>query len=752
MKWTRHALIPCLIVLAGVARGASPPSEQQSRFRYFVPYIRQHDLPVNLGPTGAWGYVARDWIVVKGTAPGSPADKLLLPCDLLTGAAGKPFGEDGDPRVALGNAVTRAEARGGTLTLSILRDGAAKTVTIPLRVVGAYAPTWPAECRKSERILDEACRFLAENAHRRVIETGNVRRTMNALLLLASGKIEHLDIVRRAAYRVLDDPLTGGYTGWSRSYAGILLTEYYLATGDPTVLPKLDYLGKATAEGQMLCGSWGHRMPWGAYGAVNQIGLACFLSLVLIEECGVDVDDAAMKRSADFFAKYAGKGWVPYGDHVPWRGTSGNGKNGIAAVAYALLDGHRYEVDEFAKSTAASHAYREVGHTGAYFSFAWGPLGAAFAPKQSFRVFLDKQAWYYDLARTHDGGMVCQPNPENLSGRTPGTYTRWGADWTTGAMALFYALPGRRLRILGAPPGVFALKPSAAVAPAAALFRQKKWRELAAWLKRATADAKGLREAYERMEQDVALTLKAVEANLGKGDVLTASEQLAAVKRLLGEERLKMAELAKTLGTEAVQQEIEIGKDYYRALGSHLLDRRARGRMSSVAQRSKGYYGKAAAKALADAPPLPAPPRWTMLPPASTGEPLSWRVLALKADADAPKGWTRVEFDDEEWQAAATKGKGVQWKGARALLRGRFRLDKVDASQLALTLNGPPETVVCLNGHRLTTMIQTPKRPDDLVPLHAKAPELLRKGENVIAVYVPKGRGLDLGLRGATAK
>jgi hypothetical protein len=414
--------------------------------------MRRMDLPVQLGPTGLAGYVYKSGIVITQVRSDGPAASKIEPGDYLVGAQGERFASGQDPRKALGLVISEVEGGDGKLQLELLRADTSLTRYVRLERRGSYSATWPISCQKSERILQEACDYLLRHQESALFRTNHVTRGANGLLLLASAELRHLELARRTAYRIVKDPLTAGYTGWSRSYAGIFLAEYYLATRDEIVVPKLKELARTIPAGQMACGSWGHRMPFDGYGAVNQIGLACWLAMILIEECGIDVDDEAMQRSADFFAQFAGKGWVPYGDHTPYRGKSGAGKNALAAVAFDLLDQRERETREYAISTAASFDYREIGHTGAFFSFLWGPLGAWRASQEDFVRFVEEQRWYYDLARTHDGGFVCQPNPENLSGRTPGSYTQWGAPGTTGAMALFYALPGGRLRIFGKSP------------------------------------------------------------------------------------------------------------------------------------------------------------------------------------------------------------------------------------------------------------------------------------------------------------
>jgi hypothetical protein len=505
-----------------------------------------------------------------------------------------------------------------------------------------------------------------------------------------------------------------------------------------------------------------------------------------------------MRRSTEFFVEFAGKGWVPYGDHRPWRGRSGNGKNGSAAVVFDLLGTHPDAVAEFGKTVAASYKYREEGHTGAFFSFLWGPPGAIRAPREMFREFVDRQTWYYDLSRTHDGGIVCQPNPENLSGRTPGVYTRWGPGWTTGGMALLYALPTKRLRILGGEKGIFAQRPPASLRKALALFNGKKWREAAAFLEShlkkpgispgERAYALGLLGACKRLEESATVATKAIDENIQKGDLYLASEQLKALTRLLGEERPQMAELRRVLEGEATEKQIEIAKEYYRALRGYATRPGEWRRMENVAKKGEDYYAKLAAKALAAAEPPPEQPKleWQTLLASAAGPQLApkepkrkletreadaelsdaaleagWRYFEW-GDAAMPRelaGWFLPELDHSSWKAgrapfSPAKGKGTVWSKRHIVLRKTFDMKDTTYIQLSLVMNCPPGTQVYLNGYRVVEVVSTPGQPYEPVLLREKAVELLKKGENLIAVYGQKGRGatLDVGLRAARAK
>lgn len=710
---------------------------------------------LTLGPTGARGWVHQHRIHIIDVAPGSPAEGLLKRHDTIVGAAGARFGEGTDPRVWLGDAIDRAQSDEGRGRLALLfeRDGKGLTiVVIQLPVLGSYSATWPFECAKSARILDEACAYLArmQYPHGGVQSEFDMATMWSGLPWLASGDPRYLDNARRAAYRLTAQSYSiTGLNCWPCGYGGLFMAEYYLATGDRNVLPWLEKHAGVMAVGQMKCGSWGHSAPWGGYGAVNQIGLVCYAALLLTKECGIPVNEAVLERSATFFKSYAGKGWVPYGDHVPWRGPSGNGKNALAAVAFQLLGTEPDAVRAFSRSVARSHPYREDGHTGSFFSFFWGPPAAIHAGEGEFRTFLDAQRWYYALCRGHDGGVWCQPNPENLSGRTPGSYTWSGPEFSTGGMALVYALPLKRLRILGAERSVFGRKLPKPLAQARALYEQRKWAELDAALEKLPADQKSLGQqlatAAKLQRESVTHTLSRFGDSIAAGDAYRASELLKSLERLLGKDDPRLAAAQKTMSEN--ERWVEEGRKYYEAWWT----------LRDYTWQSWHYYGQQAKAVLDHAAPVP-PGHWTPILAASEKAPQTWKMLALDGGAAPPKGWQEPGFDDSKWASGpapvVSRGKkGLVWTTPAVLLRKTF-----DAADAAATLRLKLKSVkgqvvqVYLNGMLVATAVGTARRGYASIPLDPAAGKLLKQGRNCIAVHglseVGKGQSLDIGLDG----
>ena len=104
--------------------------------------------------------------------------------------------------------------------------------------------------------------------------------------------------------------------------------------------------------------------------------------------------------------------------------------------------------DFFSRMATAAHAEREWGHTGNFFNLLWALPGVSRAGPAATGAYLAETAWYYDLARDHEGRFTHQGIPGEPD------MDQYGGWDTTGAMLLAYALPERRLAITGRTPSV----------------------------------------------------------------------------------------------------------------------------------------------------------------------------------------------------------------------------------------------------------------------------------------------------------
>jgi len=334
-------------------------------------------------------------------------------------------------------------------------------VEIRLPVLGTYSETAPYDCPKTERMLRRALGVLESREDWGIFG-------IKALAFLATGEQKYIRLVHDYLHEVNwakpDFKMSvesGGLVAWGAGYRNLVLTEYYLATGDEYVLPAIREHALKTAMGQSNGGAWGHGFAWtslnggrlhgrlGGYGAVNQAGLPCFLALVLSKKCGIEhpeIDDA-IERARRFFRQFVGKGSIGYGYHRPSleihcngrNGMSGNGKNGIAAVVFGLLgdsSAHQF----FTMLTISTHNTCEYGHSGNSYSYFWDPLGANYGGPRAAAAFHKELRWYYALTRMPDGSFVNQP--------LGGFYGRGTLDATV-AHVLMMASPRRAIYLTG---------------------------------------------------------------------------------------------------------------------------------------------------------------------------------------------------------------------------------------------------------------------------------------------------------------
>ena len=425
------------------------------------------DNTYNLGPTGALGWMHVEdgmtknsrQILITAVENSSPAAGKLEVGDVILGVFGKPFTEDA--RRVFGRAIGQAEgeAARGLLPLKVSRKGTVQEIVLKLQVMGNYSETSPYNCPKAKKILEQGLVILAKNP-----DKDNSLHT-NELALLAAGRPEDLEILRKSAHEIAKktpdlealwkDSSRGDIATWSHGYNNLFLCEYYLATGDKTVLPAIQSYTTTIARGQGVFGTWGHgHVPPGPagqlngpvppYGPVNATGLTCFISMVLAEKCGVKVPEIkpAIARANKFFGYYVGKGAIPYGEHSPGAVHDDNGKNSMAAIAFAL-QGRGAETQFFAKMVTASYESREWGHTGNGLSYQWGPVAANAGGPKAMVAFMKELRWYYDLARRWDGSFV------NIATGGGVNSSYHGAISATGSYLLGYAVPLKKIYITG---------------------------------------------------------------------------------------------------------------------------------------------------------------------------------------------------------------------------------------------------------------------------------------------------------------
>ena len=377
--------------------------------------------------------------------PGSPAEATgkLAKGQIIESINGQKLA-DIDPRIQLGQILAAAEAKDGVLKFAI--KGESELVTVKVPVLGAYSPTWPLNCQKSDKIVRQVADYLRKPDSQKGLAG------IGVLFLLSTGDDRDLAVAAEWARNVKPHRYP-----WYIGYGGIPLCEAYLRTGDKEILYNIQEWVKNAAETQYL-GGWlgrGGVTPSYGNGHLNAAGTHVVTFLMLAKECGAEVPDHTLHSALEHFYRYAGRGGNPYGDNRPEYGFVDNGKNGLLAFAMAAAasltqewEGSVYSQarDVCAMQSFYTTSFMLHGHTGGGIGELWrsASMGLLHDKKpQQYREFMDNRQWHYDLSRRYDGSF-------GILGGAGYDKEQWGV-----AYPLAYTIPRKTLRITGAPQSKF---------------------------------------------------------------------------------------------------------------------------------------------------------------------------------------------------------------------------------------------------------------------------------------------------------
>jgi hypothetical protein len=403
----------------------------------------------NLGPVGIGINLIRPGMTmqVNNVEPGSPAEKTgkLQKGQIIESINGKVLKEI-DPRVILGDIVTAAEANDGKVVLKIQGAG---DVAVNIPVMGAYSETWPLNCPKSDKIV----RNLAE-----VLAKDEKPRWGSVLFLLSTGE-EDLAVVKRW----MKDIKTIGGMNWEKGYKGPGLCEYYLRTGDQSVLPVIKQMTEELRV-NMFNGGWSGRGAPAAFtysvgtGQVHASGVHCMSFLLMAKLCGVEVDKYMFDEAFAQFYRFAGHGNVAYGTNLPEGGFRDNGKtSGLAfGLGAAAMVDPKGEDSVYAKArdNSAMKAFYatnwfHAAHTGGGMGEIWHHSAVNQMREKrplQYRSFLDTRRWVMDLSRRFDGSIGIAGMDDRYDRSATEDNMAWGTYF-----ALTYTFPRKHLQLFGAP-------------------------------------------------------------------------------------------------------------------------------------------------------------------------------------------------------------------------------------------------------------------------------------------------------------
>lgn len=697
-----------------------------------------------LGPIGVKTGPFGPNMGVREVKKGSPAEGKLFVGDVIYSANGQMLGDEEEMTISA--AITASEAKDGKLTLGIHRDGKNLDVELQLKVMGRYSSTAPWNCLKSERIVENLENYLVAKG----APSGFLH--CDAMFVLGAGSPEHQWLVRRTATRT---GVSGG-NNWSLGYATQYLSEYFLATGDKRVLPTIQkqcdqIRAVQIREDNKRKGGWyGRGVDPRGYPAMAHTGISAMLGLTLARECGVDVDAETFQLGLDYLErKGAPVGQIIYGDAFrdkprnidPEQMLAGklsteNGKVPEAAVLYEILGDRR---SAYINSTISTHAWYSTygGHGGHFWDQYWTPLGSAVHSKEAYIYFMKNHRWFRECNRMFDGSLIT------------------GGKGSVAAPGLALVVPGRRLRILGAPKSPFSpdapdVLRSALDAYYARDYKQAEKLALALLgdpkLNRADAPTiSKLAEEAKRMQDGVAADLVTIEQLAKEGRLHEARMIIAELEPVVAEDDASLAKARELTISATARADDKVlyeaalkagaGQDAEEAAAKSADD------LKKIRERKKAAAAAAAAAAQT----------WDCLTPKEfipnkrskpneearpIEEATKWKFTVLEHRDHAPEGWEKPGFDDSGWMETAYP---VSWHlNHIALHRTTFNVDDKDAYDL-LKFKGwvfrQQDVAIYLNGTLIGRINNIEKKTGTIEnEFKQAAVAALRDGENTIAV------------------
>ncbi len=410
-----------------------------------------------LGPIGVTGIEARIYdglqITVEGTEKGTPADGKFVAGEVITGVNGTTL-KGKNPLVALGRALTEAEAGGGKLTFDVTEpeSGRSRLVAITVPTPGPYSPTWPVDCRKSACIVKRAAAYYASEYPRLRNGDHHLLNGLACIFLLSTGDDQYLPRVKAYLTQFLEADGTAkdvAGNSWHDGPNGVATAEYYLRTGDRTVLPLLQHYVDDARDRQRYGVGWGH---WGGNaspryegggGMQHWAGNWILLTLTLGKACGVDVDDDTLLGALRHWYRFVGHGGIPIADQRNFAAEYGSsGRDGLTAAVMHVASRADGDTTIYKKAREYLAMSTLTFLPNGYFAIVGQSLGMGFMLDQDpdlYHMTMRQAGWMYDLGRTASGGFWLPQVHDSVESMGAGL-----------ALALAYTAPLKNLYLNGA--------------------------------------------------------------------------------------------------------------------------------------------------------------------------------------------------------------------------------------------------------------------------------------------------------------
>tara|TARA_B100000959_G_scaffold140205_1_gene147352 strand:- start:1788 stop:3284 length:1497 start_codon:yes stop_codon:yes gene_type:complete len=444
----------------------------------------------NLGVTGIRCELTEEHpkaLVVRHVFSDSPSHKKVKIGDLVIGVSGNEFKESHQngygmnvfgargPISEIAQEIQICQGNGSSLPLLIQREGKRRVVKLKLKKRKNFLPEETLEGKNEE---DSRLPILLDylTSHQR--EDGSwgspPHDTFAPLALMSSPKKRHRDAVLRNVRmhaRTTKSKDESWLINWRYMSAGIVLSEYYLKTGEKWLLPELQEIYEFLISSQYVNliqlnpkshethphavpktpldshGGWGHNPGFEGYGPISMLTAQGALVFALMKRCGLDIDRERHDAAYAFLRRASGDNfYVWYEDQAAGpKDWADMGRTGTAAIAFQMSpwSGEHREISlKYAELIGKHPESFPDTHGSPVMGMAFGALGA-FCEPSSFEKLMSKNQWWFTLSECTDGSFYYQPNRDNAG---------YGADSrisASAAVAFILSLPKQALAVTG---------------------------------------------------------------------------------------------------------------------------------------------------------------------------------------------------------------------------------------------------------------------------------------------------------------
>jgi len=318
----------------------------------------------------------------------------------------------------LGRAIEQAFAPGRpadfekVVELSVLRDG--EVVRLPIRLDQSgllTAGTFPQDAT-GEALHKDMIDFLVRTQRGDGSWSGApIQTTMATLALLAAEDTAHAERIKKAVdwmlgrYPEAEDFGNLGY--WFCGYAGILYSEYYLATGDERVLPRLapmtDWALTGVHTSKWKTPTLGHGTGGLPYGQKSLVAPAIHLLVfeALAKRCGMEsrVWETLLPYMESAWSDPAQGGHGAMGYNASYKDLGEFwSRSGLFSIASHLRNERTDMRDAMIKIMRERHPWLRNSHAYGEPGGAWGLLALNLCDPKAFREVIDAYKWWFHLA------------------------------------------------------------------------------------------------------------------------------------------------------------------------------------------------------------------------------------------------------------------------------------------------------------------------------------------------------------------